>query len=274
MGPLRRRGVGTRAILALAVALAVPAGVRAEDAGRPLCPARPGKASPACTVEPGRVQLEIDLADSTVDRSAGTRTASLVAAAPQLRIGLTPSAELQLGWTPYERRTSRDAGGHTADSGVGDAFVGTKVSLTGDRQDLGLALQPFIKLPTARQPIGNGRVEGGMAAPMTAALAGGWSLGASPELDLAADEVGDGRHLAGSLAVGLGHALTPALSLGAELWLQQDFIARAGTQATGDLMLAWTPARIHDVQFDVGLDLGLTRAAPDAEAYAGFARRF
>ncbi len=62
--------------------------------------------------------------------------------------------------------------------------------------------------------------------------------------------------------------------MAAELWVQRDFVGSAATQATADLVAAWQPAGLKDVQFDAGVNLGLTRAAPDLEAYVGVAKRF
>ncbi|HTK35730.1 MAG TPA: transporter [Caulobacteraceae bacterium] len=259
---------------ALSVLVVAGAASAAEPGERPFCPARPGKASPACTVDAGRVQLEIDAFDETFDKAGGVKTTDLTLGASQLRIGLTADAELQLAWTPYERQTAHGAGIDGAVSGVGDAVAGLKFNLTGNSDGFGAALQPFVKLPTAPRTIGDGKVEGGLTAPLSIPLAGGWSLGLSPEVDVSANESGSGYHAAGSLATGVSHALTPELSFGAELWVAQDFVSRSPTQASADLMLAWTPGFAHDLQFDVGVNLGLTPAAAGAQAYAGIAKRF
>jgi hypothetical protein len=263
--------------LAIAVALVLAAATtaaRAETAERAFCPARPGKLTPTCTVDPGRVQLEVDLYDESFDRAGGVRATDMILAAPQLRIGLAPDSELQLAWTPYERQTARGGGTGEVVDGVGDAVVGAKLNLTHNGDGFGAALQPFVKLSTASHGLGDGKVEGGLVVPLSLPLAGGWSLGVSPELDAAADDAGGGYHAAAAVAAGLSHALGKALSFGAELWAAEDLVARSRTQATVDLMLAWTPAFLHDVQFDVGGNFGLTRAAPDAEVYLGLAKRF
>jgi hypothetical protein len=263
-----------RAAAAAAALCAGGAAHAAEPIERAFCPARPGKVTPTCTVDAGRVQLEVDAADYTADRSGEVKTGSLVLGSSQLRIGLDPNTELQLAWTPYQRATSHGGGPSSADSGVGDAVAGVKFNLTGNKDDFGGALQPFVKLPVAPRPLGNGMVEGGVVMPISKALAGGWSLGLSPELDVLADGGGSSHHAAGAFVVGLGHALSPTVGFGAELWAAQDFVAHASTRATADVLLTWAPAWGHDLQFDVGANLGLTAAAPDAQVYMGIAKRF
>jgi hypothetical protein len=165
-------------------------------------------------------------------------------------------------------------GSSRAVSGIGDVVAGLKFNLTGNGDGFGAALQPFIKIPTAPSTIGNGKVEGGVTVPLSIPLADGWTLGLSPELDISANDSGDGYHSAGAVAVGLGRALSPEVALGLELWAAQDFVSKSDTQATADIMLAWTPASIHDLQFEVGLNLGLTSATPETQVSAGIAKRF
>ena len=259
---------------AVAAVLVVAGAARAESSERAFCPARPGKATPTCTVDAGRVQVEVDAFDETFDKSGGVKTTDMTIATPQVRIGLSPNSELQLAFTPYERITTTGPRTSQAVSGIGDAVAGLKFNLTGNRDGFGAALQPFVKIPTAPTTIGNGKVEGGLVAPLSIPRAGGWTLGLSPELDISADGSGGGYHTAGALAAGLGHALSPEVSFGMELWAAQDFVSKSATQATADVMLAWTPGWAHDLQLDVGLNLGLTPVTPDTQVYVGIAKRF
>ena len=258
----------------VAALLAAATAAHAQSDERAFCAARPGKASPTCTVSPGRVQLEVDAFDKTFDKSGGIKTTDTTFATPQLRIGLSPNSEFQLAWTPYERVTTKGPRTSQADSGVGDAVAGLKFNLTDNRDGFGAALQPFVKIPTAPTTLGNGKVEGGLTVPLSIPLSGGWTLALSPELDISADGSGSGYHTAGAVAAGFGHALSSEVSFGIELWAAQDFVSRSATQATLDLMLAWAPASARDLQLDVGLNLGLTSVTADTQVYVGIAKRF
>jgi hypothetical protein len=254
--------------------LALATAAHAQTAERAFCPARPGKASPTCTVDQGRVQVEVDLFDRTFDKSGGGKTTDTTIATPQVRIGLSPNSELQLAFTPQERITMTGGGASQAVSGIGDTVAGLKFNLTGNGDRFGAALQPFVKIPTAPSTIGNGKVEGGVTVPLSVPLAGGWTLGLSPELDVSANDTGDGYHSAAALAAGLGRALSPEVAFGMELWAAKDFVSKSETQATADFMLAWTPASTHDLQVDVGMNFGLTSATPSTQVSAGIAKRF
>lgn len=259
---------------AAAVMLMAATTAHAQSAERDFCPSRPGKASPTCTVDPGRIQLEVNAFDKTFDKSGGIKTTDTFIATPQLRFGLSANTEFQVAWAPYERVTAKGPGLNDSASGIGDVVAALKFNLTDNRDGFGAALQPFVKIPTADDALGNGKVEGGLVVPLSMPLSSGWSLGVSPELDIALDDDGSGYHTAGALAVGLSRALSPEVSFGVELWAGKDFVSGSDAQATADLMLAWMPAAAKDLQLDVGLNFGLTSASPDVQAYVGIAKRF
>ena len=64
---------------ALPLLFCASATIAHADQLRDLCPDRPGLGTPACTVDKGRVLLEVGLADWTRDDSGGTRTDTTVA---------------------------------------------------------------------------------------------------------------------------------------------------------------------------------------------------
>ena len=261
-------------VTAAAVMMGVATAAHAEDGERAFCPSRPGKASPTCTVDQGRIQLEIDLFDRTSDKSGGFKGTDTVVAVPQLRIGLSPNSEFQLAWTPYERATLKGPGTNDKVSGGGDVVAGLKFNLTDNRDGFGAAVNPFVKIPTADDALGNGKVEGGVVVALSGNLNDDWSWGVSPELDVAADDDGSGHHAAGSLAVGVSRSVSSQVAVGLELWACKYCVSGCDTQATADLMLAWTPDFAKDVQFDVGVNFGLNDATADSQIYFGFAKRF
>ena len=264
-----------RASAALLLMISAPAAaqVAAPAAVGPICTDRPTKSNFACTVPKGSAQIEADSLGWLTTRSGDMRTDQLLFSNPTFKYGLTDNSDIQLNWVPFTRVRSRDAAGTvTSVSGVGDVTLRFKRRLTSADTAFQLALLPFVKLPTARPGIGNGKVEGGIAVPMNISVPGGWTVTLGPQLDLLADFDGSGRHL------GLTGLINVAKQFGAftlynEIWTSQNFDP-AGTvrQYSYDVSLAWLPR--PTLQWDVGANIGLNRDTPDLVAYVGVSTRF
>lgn len=253
------------AVLALRAAPA-QAGPEARD----LCPDRPGKGTPPCILDAGRLQLEVGLADVTRDRQGGITTWDEAYGAFELRFGLTRTADLHLSASPWLVERTQGSGHR---SGVGDVVLAVRQGLTDpDGAGVQFALQPFVSAPAATHGFGAGGLQGGVIGAAAVPLAGGASLGLSPELDVVRDIGRSGTHLAWGGAAGISRGFGPA-SLGAELWARRDEDpAGSSTQASFDLSAAWILGK--DLQLDAGVNAGLTHATPGAEAYFGVSRRF
>lgn len=262
--------------LALALALgAVAAGsVAAADGPRDLCPDRPLKGTSACTLDAGYWQVETDLVNFTHDRSGGVTTDLLLAPNPTLKYGLTDTLDIEASMALYERQKVSGGGASSTASGIGDLYLKAKWHVAGTNGQDGVAIEPYVKLPTAKDALGNGAVEAGIIVPYQANLPGGWSLDVTPEADALKDQAGSGRHLAASLSAGLSHPVTEALTFGFDLWTQQDFDpAGTGRQYSFDLALSWQP-KGASFAIDGGVNIGLNRQTPDAQVYLGLSKRF
>jgi hypothetical protein len=261
---------------ALGVLAAAPAW--ADDpatALRPLCPDRPTKGTSPCTVDAGHWQAEVDLVDLTHDQAGGARTDLDAFAGLHLRYGINDRLELAATVTPLETLDTHAAGQTSRTSGFGDVVLDAKLALTDPGGKVTAALLPFVKLPTAGHGLGNGAYEGGLVAPIAFSLPAGLSLTLDPEIDVLKDASGPGRHAAFTAAVGVSRNLTATVTGSAELWGQADEDPTGRTrQASFDLALAWIPARRPNLQWDGGVNLGLTRDTPTAQVYAGVTRRF
>jgi hypothetical protein len=252
-------------LLLLAGAMASPA--HAEEA--PICTDRPTKANAVCTVPAGKWQLESSAANWLRIEQGGSGTETLLLGASVVKLGVSEQSDLQLAFTPYVR-ISTD-GNHV--SGFGDATLRYKHRMTGADSAVQAALIPFVKLPTAKTGIGNGKAEGGVALPFSFALAGPVAATLGPEADLLADGDGHGRHLALVNLINLSASIAPRITFAAELWSNFNFDP-AGTirQASADAAVAYSVNRRF--QLDAGANLGLTRDTPDIEIYAGASFRF
>jgi hypothetical protein len=263
--------IGLAVLLGLGAAPAAAQTAAPADA-QPICTDRPGKGNGACTVPAGAVQLETDILNWTRMTEGGTRTDTILYTNPVLKFGLSDSADLQFSITPYEEVRTTTGGRTDRIGGVGDLFVRYKQRLTGASANTQIALIPFVKLPTARSGLGNGKVEGGLALPVNINLPQGFTLNFSPEADLIEDADGSGRHLNLQNIVNIGKQVGK-VTLAAEIWGAQNFDP-AGTvqQVSADLMVTWLARKT--LQFDAGANFGLNRNTPDVQLYAGVSTRF
>jgi hypothetical protein len=184
------------------------------------------------------------------------------------KLGLDDHSDLELNVTPYVRVKGEGARA----SGFGDTVIRYKNRLTSDDTLVQVTLLPFIKLPTARHDIGDGKVEGGLAVPISFALAGPVSATLGPEVDVLADLDGHGRHASLANVLNLSATVAPGLSLSGELWGSLNFDpANKVKQASADAAVAYLIS--NNVQLDAGANFGLTRETPDIEFYAGISIR-
>jgi hypothetical protein len=244
---------------------------QAADLG-PICPDRPGKGTSPCTLAVGHAQVELGVFDESFQRRSGVTTDTGNAGALLAKFGVNDWMDIEAGMALYQFQRVHDASGTVTASGVGDLFLRTKINPLSSDGPFTFALGPTIKLPTAGGGIGNGRIEGGMVAPMGYDLGNNWSLAMTPEADVLLNGSGSGYHANLVDVVGIGRGFGN-LTLGAEVWSAQN-LDPAGTvsQYSFDLDAAYLIG--NNTQLDGGVNLGLNRATPDLEIYFGISRRF
>ena len=263
---------GSTCLIAATALLASSAALAADE--QPICADRPGKATATCTVPAGHWQLETGLADWSLQKGGGERDASLVLGETTIKYGLTDRSNIEVDVTPWQRATSRAGGVRDSTSGFGDLTILYKQRLTGDDAPVQVSALPFIKAPTAKHSLGNGKWEGGLLIPVGYAIPKSpFSIALTPEIDWAADADGHGHHLAMAQVASLGFAASERLNLSVEIWGAWDWDPDGTTrQASADAAAAYLLS--NDVQLDVGANFGLNRATPDVELYGGVSVRF
>jgi hypothetical protein len=265
-----------RTMLACVAFLAAPA--FAQDAGklRDFCGDRPGLGTPACTVDPGHLQVEVGLGDWTLDKQPDSRTDTLAFGDIALRYGIGEATELRLGWTAYGHVRERDRMSGTLDrtGGIGDVTLGLKQNLHNpDGSGLSVALLPYATLPSGHDQVSAGTWGAGLLVPVNYALSDAITLELTPEVDAAPNEKSHHRHLAYGTVVGIQAKVTKKLSATAEIQEMRDRDPdEHSTQSLAALSLAYQPT--DNLQFDVGAFAGLNHKTPDLELSFGVARRF
>jgi hypothetical protein len=273
----------SRILVAVFAALVWAAPAFAEDAApatgeklRDLCTDRPTKSTGTCTVDKGHWQVESDILNVTTFRQDGFSTVTTLLTSPVVKYGLTDASDIELGFTPQEIVRVTDPLGRTASvQGFGDMFLHMKFEVIGaGGGNFSMTFDPFVKAPTARTDIGNGKWEGGLIVPMQLnSIGGGWQAGVDPEADWVHNSVGSGYHLALQSPLTFSHPLGSGVTGSLELWTAADFDPVQTTrQYSADVALAWvlTP----NLQLDGGVNFGLNHETPQVQGYVGISRRF
>jgi len=256
-----------------AVSLLAFASPALAEETREFCADRPGLGTPACTLAPGTAMLEIGAAAWDHSRNAATVEDEVTLGDALLRLGVTETTEVQFGLTGHVVQRSRDRATGLLDraSGLGDGTIAIRQGLAGPNGKV--ALQAYVTVPLAKPPIGSGEWSGGLLLPFGFDLPSGFTFDVTPEIDLAANEVGGGHHLAWGGVAGLTHDLVDTVSLTGEIGvLHDDDPSEPSTDARLALSLAWQPAERFQIDFEA--DAGLSDGAPDRVLAIGLAWQF
>ncbi len=280
------------ALIAAVATLATDVTARADDGGytlfnptpadrmRELSTDRPDKTESPYTVDAGHFQLEMDLVTFSHDRvknaAEDTSTNSTTVAPVNFKIGLTDRVDLQIVLDTYvrERTIDRIAGTTDRVSGVGDLTLRTKINLWGNNGgSTAFAIMPFVKLPTAANGVGNGKVEGGVILPLAVSLPDGFGLGLMTEVDINRNEVGNGTHVEWVNSITVGKDLTDKIGMYVELFTARSFEPGAHTW-TNSADVGFTYALTPNTQLDAGINVGISEAADDINPFVGISFRW
>jgi hypothetical protein len=249
-----------------------------DDEMRKFTPDRPGKGYSVRTIDAGHFELEMDFINYTYARYLGIVTHSVETLDPNYKIGLTNWADFEIQFNGLQaQRSFENLSGATAAqaTGFGDVFLRTKINLFGnDDGPMGLAIIPYVKLPSSDPVISNGAVEGGLIVPLALRLPQDYLVTLMTEVDALKDPDECGRYANFVNLVGVSHPLPGvegAIAM-AELYSSVGADRAAPPIYTFDLGLNYRLDQ-HTI-LDVGLNLGLNNAAPKAQIYTGVSIRF
>lgn len=207
------------------------------------------------------------------DDEDGVRVERFAGAAINLKYGLSDSSDLQFIVEPYVSERVRTGSATAATSGIGDTTIRWKVNMRGnDSDNLAWALMPFVKLPTARDALGNGRVEGGLILPVAFDLNARWGCGLIVALDGVRDEADDNYRMA--LVTTATVATEIARGVGVFLELANEATETSSSDWVSTFNSGLTLALSPDRQLDLGANLGLTDAADAIAFFLGYSSRW
>ncbi len=234
---------------------------------------RPPKANSPYTVDAGHFQYETDLTVFSHGNADGVTTQEWTIVDPTLKLGLTNTVDAELQVTPYESLTTRSPSSTTTVSGVGDTLARLKFNLLGDDAgNVALALLPYIKLPTARSELGNGKVEGGLIVPVSFSAPEGFTIIVMPEGDYLKDAIGSGYHGAFDFLVNVSHPVSERWTVYTEIFTTQSF--QTSEKPIYTLDGALTCALLANLQLDFGGNFSLNGVGPRVQLYVGLSQRF
>jgi len=247
-----------------------------ESQLRELSTDRPDLTESPYTVDAGWWQLEMDMAAYTRDHDksggADIQASALSFANINLKVGLTSNIDLQTVIESYTKVRVHDriSGARATVSGFGDITSRLKINFWGnDGGPSAFGLMPFVKWPTNQHGLGNKSVEGGLIVPYAHELPNGWGLGAMTEIDIVRNENDDGYTTDWVNTITVGRDLTEKVGFYVEL---ATAVTHGADLASFDCGVTYGYSK--HVQFDVGANLGLTRATEDLTVFAGLSVRF
>jgi len=227
---------------------------------------RPDVTESPYTVDAGHIQYETDFIRLVNENSEEQRTNTLLINQANLKIGLTGSTSIQIGFQTYGNQKETDIGSDITETthGFGDVTFRIKQSILGnDEGNFAMALLPYVKFPTSKYDE-DSRFEGGLIVPMQYKLPGEWNLGFQVEVDRLKDLDQQAMHTEFLQTLTLSHQLIKNIDGIAETYYTYDF---KNHHFANFLNAAIQVEIAKDLKFDAGINYGIQH---DAEKHYFF----
>jgi hypothetical protein len=281
----------TGAVVLLAAAGSAPAQDRSrytlfnptpEHLLRDLTTDRPDVTETPFTVDAGHIQLESTLFGYS--RSGRDDDGAIVetyeVAVTNVRIGLTHNIEAGFVWQPYGVvRTQRpDPLGTLRQSGIGGLELRGKINLWGNDTygkpgTTALALLPFVTLPTDRHNgVSPEFVDGGLIVPFAVKLTDKFSLGINAGAVRIRTDEATSYHTEFTASASLGYEWSETVGTYYEVAARLNTDDPRGDPVTLGTGLTYRLSK--NVQFDMGINIGVTPAADRINPFVGLTTRF
>ncbi len=221
---------------------------------------RPDVTESPFTVDAGHFQYETDLIRTSRERSDSKQTNTLLINQANLKIGITGSMAIQIGFQSFGREKETDLGsGEVKKSyGIGDVTFRIKQNLLGNNGgNFALAVLPYVKFPSSKFDT-QSRFEGGLIVPMQFKLPGEWKLGLQLEADRLKDADQQAMHTEFLQSLTISHALIKGVDGIGETYYSYDFKAH---QWSNFLNAAIQIDVARDFKLDAGLNYGIQQTA-------------
>ncbi|KMQ68620.1 hypothetical protein ACM39_08980 [Chryseobacterium sp. FH2] len=221
---------------------------------------RPDVTESPYTVDAGHFQYETDLVRLVKEKSDLQKTSTLLINQANLKIGITGSTAIQIGFQTYGWQKEREiaTGSEVASNGIGDVTLRIKQNLIGNNHgDFALAVLPYVKFPTSKYDE-ESRFEGGLIVPMSYKLPREWKLGLQLEVDRLKDLDQQAMHTEFLQTLTLSHPLLKGVDGIAETYYTYDFKAH---ELSNFINAAIQMEVVKDFKLDIGINYGIQDTA-------------
>lgn len=236
---------------------------------RDLTTDRPDTTESPFTVDAGHVQIETTiLAYSLGPRGdSGRRGDRFDLGVTNIRIGLTPDVEVDLGFQPVAF-VSDDGAGRRA--GVGAVVVRAKYNIVGNAGGgAALALLPYVTIPIDRgSGVGPDAVEVGLIVPPSLPIGGRFGLGLNAGITAAA------RARGGPLRIGALASASLAIAWSGRLGSYHEVAGAFDDETIVSVNNGLTWKASDSLQFDAGVGIGVTRDSDAVALFVGISIRY
>ena len=234
---------------------------------------RPDLTESPYSVDAGHAQLELEAGHFDKDDTPGLEVKALGAMSANLKLGLLPSVDVQIGCFGWSRESETAVNAPTVkESGIGDTFLRVKWNLWGnDGGSTAFAVMPFVTFPSGSDDVGSPSTDPGLILPFAWAWPAGLGFGAMGQVNWMTDSDGDGRHAEWVTTATVGRDVAGPVGAFAEFAATTRPRREGGWIGTVDLGV--TVAATPNVQLDGGAILGVTEAAEGLGLFLGLSIR-
>ena len=245
---------------------------------------RPNKTNTPHTIDAGHLQIETGIVDFSTYRDyyqgANARDETLGLGQFNFRLGVLNNLELNAVVNAFESEWNTDylANQFTRQNGLGDTVFGGKLNLWGndgadDTWATGLAIQPQLKLATARTGLGNGHAEMFLGIPFVMNLPEKFHLGLQLTVGWQRNSTNTADVTGWQNSASLDRAIfDDKLDLYLEYWSEATTEQHQEAQQTLDVGGTYKVGK--NMILDTGVNFGLNHASANVEWVAGISVRF
>jgi hypothetical protein len=238
---------------------------------------RPNITNTPHTIDAGHFQLESGFVDYAYDHTDGVRTDDWSVCQFNLRAGVLNNLELNVAINAFEYERVHDSlSGRTShQSSFGDTIVGGKLNIWGNESgettwETALAIQPQLKIPTAREEIGNGHAEFSAGFPFAMDLPGQFHLSLQTAVEWERNSSNSGDVAGWANAAAIDHEfgkLDIYLEYASDLTTEKHQETEQTIDVGGIFQLT------DNLTLDTGFNIGLNSASNDFEWLLGMSVR-